>query len=521
MLNIPFGYQQNMFSAIYGPGVLNDTIIPGYGITNFPINLNVFSMLPNGTTRNFGGATQYVTYPMGYPNWMYQLAQGFTSPNHISQWNPMLLGTGLENISTFNPTLTQQGQSLAFNYGYNMGVQMQLSSAIKGIASALDSMESGLKNVAGSKGLTNAQKAKIKALIEEVRALRTKIEKQLKANNPTQEDVKKMQEDVLNLQKKVGEVADKIRSELGGSDDTSGSGSVSNDSSTGSGSASGSGSTDSTEDLSGTKYENIDPKTGKPNTLTTPTTAEVDEFCATVFRAVDCPGTENDTLAAAINGLDANNIVEVVKGWEDNYGKHTATGNDGFFARIFDDIDDADQKKYVPIMLKALTKRAEALGIYDEVRTYVSKVNKGLADGIFGGLIGWQDDHKIANALMAIYDKIVEKEKSNVEGIKKLAKKNKAEKAKEAEKNKAKTISEKKAELANRLKEDLKLDKVPTLSSALKVETDDDGEFTGYSITLNTQNGKVTFTGATPNELINDLENKGLSEEDLIRKTQA
>lgn len=506
-----------MFGSIYGPGVLNDTIVPGYGVTKFPVNLNTFWSLPNGTTRNFGDATQYVTYPVGRPDWMYQLAQNFTDSNHTSQWNPMLIGMNLMNNMGTNPYMSQMGQATAYEWGKNLRIEQEIQSAIQGIAGALGSMESLLSNLVKSDKLTNAQKATLKGLLEEVKALKSKIEAQLKAKHPTQEEVIEMQKEVQDLQKKVSDAADKIGADVNEGGNSSESSSSSNSSS--------SSSNENSGDLSGTEYENIDPETGKPNSLTTPSVSEVDQFCATIFRAVDGCGTDNETLAAAIEGLNANNIVEIVKAWEENYGQHTETGNDGFFARIFDDIDDGDQKKYVPIMLKALTDRAEALGIYDQIRDQVAIVNKELSYEVKWYKFNWaggQDDHKMANALMAIYNKIVEKEKANKEGAKTAVEGRKNENNKKVEERKQEVETEKKNEIANKLKDALKLDEVPALSSALKINTDDNGEFTGYSIELDTPNGKVNVKGDTYQELALAIERNNLKVEDvLVRKTNA
>lgn len=507
-----------MFGSIYGPGVLNDTIVPGYPITEFPMNLQTFWSLPNATTRNFGGATQYVTYPEGYPDWMYQLGRNITDPNHISQWNPMLFGTGFNFGYTTNPALTQAGQDAAYQWGYNLGIQQRIQQAIQGIASALSSMESQLTNVLKSDKLTSAQKATLQGLLEDVKALKTKIENQLKDKNPTQDEVTAMQKEVLDLQKKIGDAADKIRTEVnegGASDGASASGSA----------GSGSASSDST-DLTGTKYENIDPETGRHTSIgDKPSKSEVEQFCSNIYSSVVCAGTNHEVLDATVQGLNEGNIIEVIDQWEKAYGKHTATGNDGFFARIFDDVGDDWQSKFVPVMLSALTKRAEALGIYDEISEYVGKVNKGLATGpswkkLWCG--GWMDDHQLANDLMAIYNKIKEKEAANKAGVQKAIKGKKSQKETEVNNRKNEVINEKKNEIANKLKEALKLKETPALSSALKIETDDNGEFTGYSIELNTQNGKVKVTGCTYQQLALAIENNGLKVEDvLVRKTQA
>lgn len=503
-----------MSNSIYGPGVLNDTIVPGYGVTKFPVNLDTFWQLPNRTTRNFGEATQYTTYPMGRPQFMYDLAQNFTAPNHISNWDPMLLSTGINfNSQTTNPYLTQQGQMDAFNWGANMVQQMQVQQAVQGIAQALNSMESSLSGLVNSDKLTNAQKATLKGLLEEVKALKSKIEAQLKAKNPTQEEVTAMQKEVMDLQKKVSESADKIRAEVNG---------AGNDSSA-SNSSSASDSSNDSSDLSDTEYKDVDPKTGRPNELgDAPEKSEIRNICSKFYNAVNdthwytlwtC-GTDDEKFEEALNELNENNIVEVMQFWDKNYNSSNDKKNT-FIYNFLDDAEHYQKREFGTKILNALIARAEANGIEDEISADATAVSKELSDAnISKGIV--------AKHIMAIYNKIVEKETANKKGAEEALEGKKTENNKQAEQRKQEVTTEKKNEIANKVKEALKLKEVPQLSSALKIETDANGEFTGYSIELDTQNGKVKVTGQTYQELALAIENNGLEVEDvLVRKTQA
>ena len=207
----------------------------------------------------------------------------------------------------------------------------------------------------------------------------------------------------------------------------------------------------------------------------------------------------------------ATNIVEVISYWDKNYG----SGEQGMIRRLIDDLGHDEKKKYVPMLLNALQTRAEALGIDDEIDQYVTNITKELGDcNISDGIC--------SKNLMAIYDKIVEKEAANKEGAKKALDGKKTEHNSAVGQRRQEVITEKKNEIANKLKEALKLKETPALAAGLNVETDDNGEFTGYSIKLNTQNGEVKVTGVTYQELVLAIEKQGLKVEDvLIRKTQA
>lgn len=507
-------------SSMYGPGVLNDTIVPGYGVTKFPVNLNTFWSLPNGTTRNFGEATQYVTYPAGRSPFEYTLAQGFTSPNHISKWDPMMFSIGInlaDNYGT-NPYLTQEGQQAAYDWGRNIAFQQQIQSA----AGALNSMESGLTSLVNSDKLTAAQKATVKALLEEVKAKKEEIAKQLKDKQPTADDVKAIDKAVGDLQKKVSDAIGKIKEQM----NDGGNGGVTPDGSA-AGSQAGAGSETNTNtgsaDLAGTEYENIDPETGRPTSLgEKPSNKDIREICSTFHNAINdthwytlwtC-GTDDESFEASLNALNENNIIEVMQYWDKNYNA-SGDAKNTFIYNFLDDAEHYQKREFGAKILNALLARAEADGISDEVSQDATEVSKELSHAnISRGIV--------AKHIMAIYNKIVEKENANKTGAKKVVDDNKTKNDNKVSERRTQVEAEKKNEIANKIKEQLNLKEVPQLASGLKIKTDDNGEFTGYSIQINTPNGKIEATGCTYQELALAIENNGLKVEDvLIRKTQA
>lgn len=506
-----------MFGSIYGPGVLNDTIVPGYGVTKFPVNLDTFWSLPNGTTRNFGEATQYVTYPMGRPQFMYDLAQNFTDPNHISNWNPMLIGMNLSNGTT-NPFLTQQGQMSAFQWGANMVQQMQIQQAIQGIAGALNSMESSLSNIIKSDNLTNAQKAELAGLLEDVKALKSKIEQQLKAKNPTQDEVIDMQKEVQDLQKKVSEAADKIRADINGSaSDSASASSSSADTSASSGT------------LSDEAKAEIDRKHKENQKKLDQEAADI--VSCVYMGAIGVCGTDYDKIKEGTNRITKDNVSRVLQ----TYAMQYPNIDDGdMIDTLFDEEmgwncslheRGADGKVENPDgnvdiiwnIVKCLEERAKELDVYTELQGQFTRAYDELDDTSVG-------ETKVKEAVRTILQKILEKEQSFEEEAlnKEYEDALKTETDTKAQERKPQVEAEKKNEFAIKLKEELKLNELPVLSSALKIETDDNGNFTGYSIKLDTPNGEVTLTGITPRELFLAIERQGLELKDvLVRKTQA
>lgn len=515
-----------MFSSIYGPGVLNDVIVPGYGITKFPVNMNTFWSLPNSTTRNYAGETQCVTLPEGRSPFEYALAKNFTSPNHIFQWDPMMFSTGTNLADTYgtNPYLTQEGQQSAFNWGANLVVQQQVQSTIQSAAVALNSLEGGLANIENSDNLTAAQKATVKALLEEVKAKKEEITKQLKDKQPTADDAKAIGKAVGDLQKKVSSTIDKIKGQLSGD----GQGGIeANNTTAGDSATSATGGADAgndtTADLADSEYANIDPDTGRPTSLgEKPSSKDIREICSTFYNAVNdthwytlwtC-GTDDEKFEASLNALNENNIIEVMQYWDKNYNASNVAKNT-FIYNFLDDAEHYQKREFGTKILNALLARAEADGISDDVAQDATEVSKELSHAnISKGIV--------SKHIMAIYNKIVEKEKANVTGAKKVIEDKKAENQNKVSEKKSQVVAEKKNEIISKIKEQLKLKETPQLSSGLKIETDDNGEFTGYSIEINTPNGRIKATGCTYQELALAIENNGLKVEDvLIRKAQA
>ncbi len=492
-------------SSMYGPGVLNDTIVPGYGVTKFPVNLTAFNYLKDGTTRNFGESTQYVQYgqPMMTDLERY-LAYKFTDPNHISQWNPLLLGFDLTQGTT-NPIAQQMGVQNAWEMGNQMRIEAQIQSDIQSVAQLLGSMENSLTNILTNydKQLTNKQKSDLKKLVETIQAKKDEILKRMQEKKLTQEDVEAIKGEVLQIKENVSKVAERITNEIKGEKTNNDQGS---------------------QGSQGTSNENsgeVDTNTGKPSNLSTPKESECEDVCSKIYNSVEILGTNTDDLEAGLQELKPDNVIEIIKHWEDNYGKHTADGNSGFFARIFDDIDDSLQTKYIQnYMLPALVGRAEALGIYDEIKQNVANINKGLSRTTFLGLIGWQADHQLANDLMAIYDKIVAKEAANAAGAKKTEATDKKDDAKKVNERKAEVVAEKTQEFQNELRKNLELGKeLPELTPSFSVETDEKGEFAGYKVTI--AGYPVPFKGLTYAEIIKKLEDYGLDPKECLIKQAA
>ena len=246
----------------------------------------------------------------------------------------------------------------------------------------------------------------------------------------------------------------------------------------------------------------VDSKTGRPVELgEAPSKSDCRAFCAKLFNAVDGPGTDNDVIKELIPGLNEQNIMEIIKLWDKEYG----TGENDMIHRLVEDLGHYQKKEYVPMILNALQTRAEALGIDDddEICSAVTQINNELGQ--------WNISEGITSRnLRKIADKIAEKEASNVSEAEKTTTENK----KKAEDKKA----EKETKKADKEKEIINL----FISDMREIWKDDKLE---KSDKVRYENGKFRiriegkeYSGSDFNALVKAVKNAGYDPKKYLSK---
>ncbi len=444
-----------------------------------------------------------VSVPMGLGNLDYDPFSKFLRANQqqLALTNPMLIGLTGGNVLPGMPSVP----GTTSNPNFVSQAQVAAQRIARETAQKLGTLHQSLQSLLDSDQLTNAQKAKVQAQIDKIVEMKEKIQRALQNQNIQCQELYALENEVKQLEEAIKKFCQELADEVSNTTP---------------------GTTTPGTNTPGTTTpdtNNTEPSvTGRPEAIgAAPDQSDCETICAAVLRSVVCAGTDHPTLEGALGSLTAGNIIEVVQHWEKGYGKHTATGNEGFFAKIFDDIGDDDQAKYIPIILNLLVERAKANNMYDEIATDVASVNKGLATGASWKKLWcgtWMDDHQLANDLMKIVNKIAAKEAQNKVKAEKENAANKAKKEKEVAERKTQVTAEMKNNFANEMKKALNLSETPQLAAGLKVETDENGEFTGYSIEVNTPEGKVTCKGRTYRELVLEIEKQGLTTDVLIRQ---
>ena len=396
--------------SINGPTTWNDSVMPGYRVTKMPVNLTAWQMLPDRTIRNWADMTSYTTY--NKPNMTPLegfLANNILNPNHISQWDPMLFSLGgMPTQNTTNPFLTNMGVMGAYNLGLQFRVNSQRVSMIQGMARALGSLEAQLTQLIENDQLTDKQKEKLEAKLEEVKEFKQKVEEALQ-NQASLEDVQALAGELVELQKSISEVIKEIAKEVKDSNE---------------------GNDDGSDDAGDAGNKDDETKTdndGRPASLgQKPSKTEIEMICSGIDSAyAPWYGTDKEKLDQHLSVLTKDNIVEVISHWNKNYANNSS-GKSKFFESMMAELNDWEQDNRIPAILSALQQRAEANGIYDEIQEYVSNVNKELHSS-------WENDAVLAENLEKIVDAIVAKEKANATETDKKADDKKAEEKKKAE----------------------------------------------------------------------------------------
>lgn len=453
--------------GIYNNRLFNTPAPIGYGVTTPQDLSSYFAMGDRFFTTNFGMSTQYGIFNGGYDPLVYQIAQ---NPGYYASTNPMLIGlTGNNNIQAASPLGGIAADRLA-----------------KQAPQILATLENQLQQGLDSDKLTDEQKQKIQEKLNEVKELVEKFRTAL--NNPavSAQELYELENAMYKLKAEVGQLGQQLAAAVQAAAQQAG-------------------------DAEQTGEEVHDGQTPVATNGQKIPESILESYCHGIEACIAGAGTDEETLKAELQKLNKDNVVEVIKHWEETRGKHE--DNEGMIARILKDLNDGEQKEMVPFIRDALVARAEELGIYDEIKKEVAAVNQELLEErTFWGFnwLGGQDDDVIKNNLMAIYDKIVAKEAKNTASVKQKEddKKAKAESEKvEAEKKEANKVKEAKDLFLSDMRE-VWADDEAEISEKVKYE---DGKFTIRIMGKN-------YYGKDFNELVKALEDENLDPKQYLKK---
>lgn len=439
--------------------------IPNYSLM-MP-NLPAYWSLGNRHwVSNFGGNIQHNIYPSGYSPLTYALAQGLGSPNHISQWNPMLIGLNLGQGMMTDPALLAAGQQAAANWGMALGLEVRFS----GLLSNLNGLEAQISSVLKSDKLDEAQKQRLQAVLDDIKALKERVTEMAK-NHPTLEDAEAIQGEVIELTKNASEVAQGIIEEIKKTQE-----SESNEE------------TEETEESENKDDANeVDETTSetKKDEKEKDLAYSMEKVCDRIEKAVRGAGTnydddENGIKNILTDEINKDNVLELFDAWDRTYkGKGNYSGGDdeyGLIGTLMNDCEGDQKEEIAMLLINALEDKAHELGIDVSKEVSAAKVATHGDWHVWTLGITTRDDDEICKAVNALYEKVkagadsIEATKEEKADKAKAEKEAKAQKAKaEAEKKEAEKAAKQKTQFRDDMREILGDDKAE-ISDKVKYE---------------------------------------------------
>ena len=396
---------------------------------------------------NFGSAVQNNVFPSGYSPLTYALAHGLGSTNHISQWNPMLIGFNLGGNMMTDPALTAQGNQAAYDWGLSIGLRSRLTSLL----STLSGYESQISNILQSDKLDASQKERLQAVLDEIKAMKERINEAAK-NQLSMESVEALQKEVLELTKNASEVAEEIINEIKETQETE---EAEND--------------DDENDVS----ENDDDTSS--TSASTPTAVqneqaenEAVDICKNIYDGAIGPGTDYSKIKEGINAITKDNVTAVLNMWQDQYQPHT--GDDNMIETLFDEEmfwNNSTNTGLITTIVQKLEERAKELGVRNQLAGQFVVAYDELNDTFV-------NEAKVKEAVMTVLEAVTEAEakadKKSVKTEKADAAREKAEARKaEADKRQAEKAKQKISQFRDDMREILGDDKAE-VSDKVKYE---------------------------------------------------
>ena len=391
---------------IYGPGTTNK-LIPWFTVTKAPYNYALPQYLGNRLSwGTWGSENQPVLFPAGRSNLEYALAQDYNNPNHIRQWNPLLIGFNL-NDSTTNRQAVAQGNMAAYNAGAAFMSQQLNNQRIGNVAQALGSLEGKLASALQNDKLTDAQRAKLQKLLEKVQAKKAEIQQRLQNGQVSQEEIEAIQGEVLAIQNEVSQTVEKIIEEIQ-------TGKSSNDNAAGN-------SNDSSDEQNTDGATVVTEKAAKmfEAKQKEDLTSALD-ICKTIYAGSQgyTWGTDYDTIRKGTAKINKDNAAMVILAWDKQIAPN---GKKSLVKALFDEehvynpslqergknnkVDNSKAKNIDMIwnITSSLEEKAKELGIYHELAGQFIVAYDELDDTFV-------DQEAIENAVYEIAAKVYEKQ---------------------------------------------------------------------------------------------------------------
>ena len=167
---------------------------------------------PYGYTSNWGDSIQFNVFPSYFTSTQAMLSHGILNPNHVSQWNPMF--SIPMNMGITDPRLINMGMENAYAFVDNYFNNCEFQRNCQTSAHTLTSLKLTCETLLKKENITEAQKAKIQAILDTIETKKQELEEIAKEYSKSGVDKKEVREKAEKLKKELVEYNETASKEL-------------------------------------------------------------------------------------------------------------------------------------------------------------------------------------------------------------------------------------------------------------------------------------------------------------------
>lgn len=374
------------------------------GVTLMPNMVAFQALYPWSWTSNYGNQTQFNVQNLDVPPQTAYFAQNCMSPSFWADYN---LGITSQPFMPFNinDAKNQQALEMAYNQGQALGESLKFKGNIELTAKDIKSFNSDVNGVLEKKDLPADKKQKLETIKKKIETAMKRLEalhkkSQGMVTDEMKQELESIKGEIIGLKEVAAKLVEGL-SETTGTGSTTGTGDATGGTTGGAtGTTGGTGGTTGAATGAGEGAEEVSADDEKQKLY------QLNQICHMLDKAMDGMGTDYDgeqgmkTVLEALVGPD--NVIELWNQWNKTYGKQGsyAADDNGFIETLMDECEGSQKEEIATLLIDAMEQRAIAKGI--DVDTEVSAARTACKSN----WIGWRNDDKICDAMIALYNKL-------------------------------------------------------------------------------------------------------------------
>lgn len=337
-----------------------------YSYLSIPNIPYVYGNLLPGGWANFSGETHVFTIDPNMLDFTSSLGLNQNALSRLGQigggnYNIPGIQTPLPNLDTYVQGIT------------NPIINQQASSNINSCMTAIKATRDKLNAMLLQQGITDEQKEEINKLLKELEEQENKLTELTGSQDKytPQEALAKSREiqnairEIATKAAKIGQPAQTTDTQTTGTQTT---GQTTGQTQQTTGTQTGSEQTQQTTESQG--------GSGRTGNFSNTVIDMVDAF----YDATYCTGTDDETFEAVCSSIDKDNVIDVMRCWQELHG---AEKGESFMKAFMWDADRSQKITYGKQIARALRARAMELGIMDECKEDFAKIDKEMGSWIY------------------------------------------------------------------------------------------------------------------------------------------